>query len=61
MNELDSIKAMLRDDMYPDSKDWSEGSTLDRVVWLLTMYKSRCEDVTRLQVDVHELATALGL
>jgi len=61
MNELASIKALLRDDLYPGSKDWSEGSTLDRVEWLLSMYQSSREEVTRLQVDVHELATAMEI
>jgi hypothetical protein len=54
MNELDSIKAVLRDDLFPGSKDWSEGSTLDRVEWLLTMYRSSREDVERLARSIAE-------
>lgn len=55
MTELDRIKALLRDDLYPGSKDWSEGSTLERVEWLLTMYQDSREDIARLKDDIYDL------
>lgn len=55
MTELDKIKALLRDDMYPDSKDWREGSTLDRIEWLMTMYQDSKEEIERLDDVIDDL------
>jgi hypothetical protein len=54
-NELNRIKELLNDDLYPDSKDWTQGSVVERVEWLLTMYQNSHEDVLRLEQDVDDL------
>jgi len=51
-NELDRIKELLNDGLYPDSKDWTQGSVVERVEWLLSMYQSSYEEVQRLELDV---------
>jgi hypothetical protein len=55
MNELERIKELLSTDLYADSKDWREGSVVERVEWLLSMYESSHEDVLRLEQDVDDL------
>jgi hypothetical protein len=55
MTELDQINKALPLDLFPGSKDWTEGSTLERVLWLLTMYESATEEVKRLESDVTDL------
>ena len=49
MNELDRIRDLLPTELYEDSKDWREGSVVERVEWLLSMYQSSHEDVLRLE------------
>lgn len=41
MTELEKIQEVLTDDLFPDSKDWVRGNTLERVGWLLSMYRSQ--------------------
>ncbi len=55
MNELERISALLPTELYPDSKDWREGSVVERVEWLLSMYQNSHEDVLRLEQDVDDL------
>jgi hypothetical protein len=55
MNELERISALLPTELYQDSKDWREGSVVERVEWLLSMYQSSHEDVLRLEQDVDDL------
>ena len=55
MTELDQINDALPMDLFPGSTDWTEGSTLERVLWLLTMYESATEEVKRLESDVTDL------
>jgi hypothetical protein len=52
MNELERIRALLPTELYADSKDWREGSLVERVEWLLSMYESSREEVPRLEKDV---------
>ena len=49
MFELERIKALLPTELYEDSKDWREGDVVERVEWLLSMYKWSREDVLRLE------------
>ena len=55
MNELQRISALLPTELFKDSKDWREGSLVERVEWLLSMYESSHEDVLRLEQDVDDL------
>lgn len=55
MNKLEQIQALLPTELYKDSKDWREGSVVERVEWLLSMYQSSHEDVLRLEQDVDDL------
>jgi hypothetical protein len=55
MNELERIRALLPTELYADSKDWREGSLVERVEWLLFMYQNSHEDVLRLEQDVDDL------
>jgi hypothetical protein len=54
-NELNRIKELLNDGLYPNSKDWTQGSVVERVEWLLSMYQNSHEDVLRLEQDVDDL------
>lgn len=40
-NPMDKIKGLLKDDLFPDSKDWVRGDVVERVSWLLSMYRSQ--------------------
>jgi hypothetical protein len=55
MNELDRIKKLLPTELFEDSKDWREGSVVERVEWLLCMYESSHENVLRMEVDIDDL------
>jgi hypothetical protein len=55
MNELELIKDLLSTDRFSGSKDWREGSVVERVEWLLSMYESSREDVLRMEVDIDDL------
>ena len=59
MNKLEQIQALLPTDLYKDSKDWREGSVVERVEWLLSMYQNSHEDVLRLEKDVDDLKQGL--
>jgi hypothetical protein len=60
MNELERIKELLPTELYADSKDWREGSVVERVEWLLFMYQHVREDVLRLEQEVDDLYTNHG-
>jgi hypothetical protein len=55
MNELQRISALLPTELFADSKDWTQGSIVEKVEWLLSMYQSSQEDVLRLEQDVDDL------
>jgi len=55
MNELERIQALLPTELYADSKDWREGSVVERVEWLLSMYQSRHNEVLRLEQALDDL------
>jgi hypothetical protein len=52
---MQRIMELLPTELYEDSKDWREGSVVERVEWLLSMYQSSHEDVLRLEQDVDDL------
>jgi hypothetical protein len=60
MNELERIKELLPTELYADSKDWSQGSVVERVEWLLTMYQNSHNEVLRLEQAVDDLYTNHG-
>ena len=60
MNELERIRALLPTELYADSKDWREGSVVERVEWLLSMYQSSHNEVLRLEQAVDDLYTLHG-
>jgi len=48
-SEMKRIKDLLPTELFEGSKDWREGSTVERIEWLLSMYEScKCE-VERLE------------
>lgn len=51
MTELENIKALLHDDLFPDSKVWTEGTTLERAQWLLKKYQTIHEEAQRLNLN----------
>ena len=53
--EIERIQALLPTDLFEGSKDWREGSVVDRVEWLLSMYASAQQEVERLEVSVYQL------
>ena len=55
MTKLDQINEILPLELFPNSKDWTEGSVKERVLWLLSMYESSSEEVARLESDVKDL------
>ena len=59
MNELDEINKILPLELFPNSKDWCEGSVKERVLWLLSMYESSSEELARLESDVEDLRADL--
>jgi hypothetical protein len=42
--------------LFEGSKDWREGSSAERVEWLLSMYASAKEEVARLERLVDDIA-----
>lgn len=58
--DLDTIKAALPADKYPGSKDWREGSTLERIQWLHDYYQGGREEIERLTIDVLNLQAMLA-
>jgi hypothetical protein len=60
MNELKRIKELLPTELYADSKAWSQGSVVERVEWLLTMYQNSHNEVLRLEQEVDDLYTNHG-
>ena len=55
MTEIQRINALLPTKLFEGSKDWREGSVVERVEWLLSMYQSSHEDVLRMEVDIDDL------
>ena len=49
MTEIQRIYELLPTKLFEDSKDWREGSLVERVEWLLSMYASSQEEVLRLE------------
>lgn len=39
-----AIIALLRDDLFADSKDWRESDEVGRVDWLISMYEGACDE-----------------
>jgi hypothetical protein len=46
---MERIRDLLPTELFAGSKDWREGSTAERVEWLLSMYASANEEVARLE------------
>lgn len=55
MTELDEINKILPLELFPNSKDWTEGSVKERVLWLLSMYESSSVEIARLESDIEDL------
>ncbi len=47
--EIERIQELLPTKLFKGSKDWSEGSTVERVEWLLSMYQSSEQEAARLE------------
>lgn len=52
---MERIRDLLPTELFAGSKDWREGSTAERVEWLLSMYESSKQEVERLEVLVYQL------
>ena len=48
--EIERIREFLPTELFEGSKDWREGSPVERVEWLLSMYASAKEEVERLEL-----------
>jgi len=53
--EIERIQELLPTDLFEGSKDWREGSVVERVEWLLSMYQSTKQEEERLEVLVYQL------
>jgi hypothetical protein len=47
--EIERIHELLPTKLFEGSKDWREGSPAERIEWLLSMYESSKQEVTRLE------------
>ncbi len=54
--EIERIQELLPTELFEGSKDWREGSSAERVEWLLSMYASAKEEVARLERLVDDIA-----
>ena len=50
--EMARIRDLLPTELFEGSKDWREGSTVERIEWLLSMYESSKQEVDRLQDEL---------
>ena len=53
--EIERIRDLLPTELFEGSKDWREGNTVERIEWLLSMYASAKEEVTRLEKLVDDI------
>lgn len=53
--EMKRIKELLPTELFAGSKDWTQGNTVERIEWLLSMYESSKQEVDRLSDLVVEL------
>ena len=53
--EIERIQELLPTALFEGSKDWREGSTVERVEWLLSMYDSAKQEVERLEELVSQM------
>ncbi len=44
-NQYRKIIKLLPDDLFSGSKCWRDGDTVERVEWLISMYKSKAYEV----------------
>jgi hypothetical protein len=58
--EIERIQELLPTDLFEGSKDWREGSSAERVEWLLSMYASAREEVARLERLVDDIEDDLA-
>lgn len=50
--EMARIRELLPTEAFEGSKDWREGNTVERIEWLLSMYKSAELEIDRLQREL---------
>jgi hypothetical protein len=50
--EMKRIRDLLPTELFEGSKDWSEGNTVERIEWLLSMYESSNQEVERLENEL---------
>jgi hypothetical protein len=58
--EIERIRDLLPTELFEGSKDWREGNTVERIEWLLSMYASDKEEVTRLEKLVDDIEDDLA-
>jgi hypothetical protein len=58
--EIQRINELLPTELFEGSKDWREGNTVERIEWLLSMYASAKEEVTRLENLVDDIEDDLA-
>ncbi len=56
LKALDAIRALLPDDLYSHSKDWSSGNLADRIEWLKIGYESQKSLVSEYENQLAALA-----
>jgi hypothetical protein len=50
--EIERIQELLPTELFEGSKAWREGSPVERVEWLLTVYAGAKEEIARLERDL---------
>jgi hypothetical protein len=60
-DEFEYAKSLLPTSLFPGSKDWVEGNFAERVEWLLLGYKSKKEEVERLEDQLLRLEDQLSM
>ena len=53
--EMKRIRDLLPTELFSGSKDWTQGNTVERVEWLLSMYESSKQEVERLEKLVDDI------
>ena len=53
--EMNRTKALLPTELFSGSKDWTQGNTVERIEWLLSMYESSKQEVERLEKLVDDI------
>lgn len=51
-SQIEKIHDLLPTELFEGSKDWREGTIVERIEWLLSMYESSKQEVNRLEDEL---------